>query len=660
MQRIIFTQLPPPRFSFAEPPTNIPLAAGFLVSALNLRGRPQFQTEIIGSEIVDVFADRALSTQIARREPDVLAMTLYVWNVERSLFLASNIKRRSPKTVVLIGGPEVTPDNKWVLQHPAVDVAVFGEGESRIRQILTAVRNGKGIHDIPGSATRDRSGEIRLNTENPVAWNLSKCSYPYLEGTIGPSKDGTLFIETMRGCLFKCRYCYYHKAFCGIRLYGDDCIEKLLNFAYAKDSHVREIYLMDPTFNARKGFRKLLQTIAGLRRNSEYPRLHTELRADLLKPDDVNLLTEAGLISAEIGLQSVNPDVLESAGRKGDPEKVAEGASRLKNAGIEVTTGIIVGLPNDTRDGFRRTLDWLKRKDAYSVVHPFVLSVLPGTDFRAEAKSLGLKFNPKPPYFVRSTPTFSNKDISSALLECENVFDMEMDYIPPPSLVDSGPCVLNSIESADYVSKWILSSGYEVGKGVMQGVIDRATDPFTFWFRGTWDRRDMIDILASFTDANPHAIVNVVLELDQPPPAEFFKIVLESISNPDLFVNRYYEPLYGKNTIININFYMIVPHPDSRTARERIFRKYGSDASIIWELKELEQEKLSLMESPLLISLKTENEDHVSELFPRLRRFHADRIGEILFRDYERSCAWKSFNQVQSRESEFMERVLIT
>ena len=70
-----------------------------------------------------------------------------------------------------------------------------------------------------------------------------------------------------------------------------------------------------------------------------------------------------------------------------------------------------VGLPGDTPEGFVNTLERLKASQSYSVVHPFVLSILPGTDFRLRADELNLQYDPHPPYFVRSTPTFPADEI---------------------------------------------------------------------------------------------------------------------------------------------------------------------------------------------------------------------------------------------------------
>ncbi len=393
----------------------------------------------------------------------------------------------------------------------------------------------------------------------------------------------------MRGCPFKCRYCYYHKAFGSMRFYPEDCLAKLLDFAYAADSPVREIYLMDPTFNVRQGFRRLLKSMIGRRKDGVQPKLHTELRADLLEPQDVALFKEAGLVSAEIGLQTITPEALRAAGRKGDPEKIAAGVDLLKEAGIEVTTGIILGLPKDTPQGFSRTVKWLKKRQAYSVVHPFVLSVLPGNDFRAQAEPWACS-TIRGPLLCPIYAYIPADALGEALLECERVFDMEMDYIAPPSLVDCGPGVLNSPDSAAYISKWIVHLGKRTVRDNLSRVLDKATDPFTIWFRGVYDEQGMISLLSEFTNANPHAVVHMVLEFNEPPPTSFFEAALQSAANPDLFLKPVLRTAVWGSEVININFYVILPDPENGNFRRRISRKYEAMASVIWDSRELRKE----------------------------------------------------------------------
>jgi radical SAM superfamily enzyme YgiQ (UPF0313 family) len=715
MRLVLFVQLPPPRFSFEDAPTNIPLAAGFLMSALEVTRKTEFIAEALDPDITDVFADEGLLAKILEKQPSAVAFTLYVWNVEKSLFLASNIKRHLPGVYILVGGPEVTPDNRWVLEHPAVDAGIFGEGESRVGELLEVILGEPSLckegspnppprnsnmrlkarfsHEKADFQPHDRSplkrvrgntaysedvldsllferltaqipgcfyklgGRVMVNSDPAPPWDLAACPYPYLDEAIKPSRDGTLFLETVRGCPFKCRYCYYHKTFAGLRYHPDDSLEKVLDFAYSPDSDVREIYLMDPTFNARKGFREILKSMAVRRRYKDLA-LHTELRADLLSADDVRLLADAGLKSAEIGLQSVNPVALRIAGRTGDPEKIAIGVSLLKEAGIDVTTGVILGLPGDSPQQFRGTLSWLKDSGAYSVVHPFVLSILPGTDFRRAASELKLTYDPRPPYNVISTPTFPEADFRPALLQCEEVFDIELDYIPPPSLVDRAAEMVTAPAQARFISKWIVDPGKRAASGMLGQVIPRATDPFTFWFRGAYDEKVMLELLCEFVQANPHAVVHVVLEFRDPPRVSFLREALEVAAHPDLYLNRSYRPLFGENAVVSVNFTVIMPDPGSSRARSKLAEMYEPLALVVWETTETAEERLATMELPLLISWPSADPTWYGPIMKMLVSVFGDHPEEVLFRDQLCARQWTALTKNENPKAKLGEAIL--
>ncbi|MCA1960800.1 MAG: B12-binding domain-containing radical SAM protein [Desulfomonile sp.] len=639
MSCVLFVQLPPPRFSFQEPPSNIPLAAGFLAAALKGGEKDKVVPEVAGPDIVDVYADRGLAAKIAARRPDVLALTLYVWNAQRSLFLASAVKRHSPAIKVLVGGPEVTPDNMWVLRHPAVDAGVFGEGESRIVAVVEALAAGKDPRGIPGIFFKT-DARIETNMGPAPRWDLDRCPYPYLDRTIAPSRDGTLFLETVRGCPFRCRYCYYHKTYELVRSYSAGSIDAVLDFAYGSDSAVRELYLMDPTFNFAKGFRDVLRSMAA-RRSSKDLAVHTELRADLLDSRDVGLLCDAGLKTAEVGLQTIDKTVLAAAGRQGDPIAVAAGVTLLKNSGVEVTTGIILGLPGDTPEGFSRTLQWLKRTGAYSVVHPFVLSVLPGTDFRAQAGQLGLTYDSRPPYYVQSTPSFPRDAFMAALVEYEETYDVELDAIPRPSLVDRGPVVAGNPGGASYISKWIIDpSRRGVWSKVLAQVLDRATDPFIMWFRGACSENAVIEVLSAFVEANPHAVLSLVFETTPPPRPPFLERALEAAGDPGVFVNRSYAPLSGDAEVITPDFTILLPDPGDPGMRVVVADAYASMATVVWERTEFGS--WADVEPPILISCAPpETEYELGAILAQLERIASHRPEDILFRDPDLLAAWK-------------------
>jgi hypothetical protein len=579
---------------------------------------------------------------IVDMKPSILALTLYVWNVQRSLFVASKIKEKLPALKVLIGGPEVTPDNAWVLRHPCVDAGVFGEGESRIAAVINGLHEQGRLHDIPGTFFRYGTS-IRSNTDLPDPWDLEPCVDPYGSGIIGPSAGGTVFVETLRGCPFRCRYCYYHKAFGTVRSHPWSSIRQTLTWAYQEGSGVRELYLMDPSFNVSPHYRDILTLLATLRGQRDV-KIHTELRADLIDEKDVELLNAAGVASAEIGLQSTNPRALALAGRIGNPDAIARGVSLLKAAQINVTTGIIIGLPGDTRDGFSRTLDWLKQTQCYTVVHPFLLSVLPGTDFRARAVEMGLSYDTRPPYFVRSTAAFSEDEMHDAMLSCEDVFEVELDHIDLPSLVDSGSDVIVRAETARYVSKWILNPERSAWGPKLRRIFTKATDPFIFWFKGldsSQSEGTLAAILSDFCHENPHTVLQVVFEYPTPPRRKFLESLLAEVGNPLVYVNKSLQAWARGAGVVSPTFTVILSDPLDPDSREDISADYEGLAQIVWDVGHPDEEIILRSGTPLVVSAPLNLAGpYGHHLWNLLKTHHADALDEVFFRDRRLQGYW--------------------
>ena len=66
----------------------------------------------------------------------MVGLTCYLWNIQRDALDRRRLKERRPNCGSLLGGPEITPDNAWVFDRPAIDYAVFGEGEQTFADLL--------------------------------------------------------------------------------------------------------------------------------------------------------------------------------------------------------------------------------------------------------------------------------------------------------------------------------------------------------------------------------------------------------------------------------------------------------------------------------------------------------------------------------------------
>src|SRR6516164_8824785 len=114
--RVLLVQLPIPPVGPQPIRGNVPLAAGYLKLYARRRGlETDYDIEILPTAAANTFGDRALVAEILAAEPWMVGFTCYLWNIERTLWIAAELKYARPDVRIVIGGPEVTADNEWVL-----------------------------------------------------------------------------------------------------------------------------------------------------------------------------------------------------------------------------------------------------------------------------------------------------------------------------------------------------------------------------------------------------------------------------------------------------------------------------------------------------------------------------------------------------------------
>jgi len=507
--KLRLVQLPvPPPAAFAAT-GNVPLAAGCLGVAARVHGlEKRLQIEVLEPAATDALGDTLLAERIARDEPELVGFSLYLWNSERSLHLAREVKRRSPRTRILIGGPEVGPDNAFILRQGGADLAVTGEAEDTFARVISAILDGASPAGIPGVAVRGPLGFSAFAPQPAANFPLADYPSPYLEGLVPVERQRSTYVETVRGCRSHCTFCFYPRSSGVLRTLDVQSSAALV--AALRDRGAREVVFLDPTFNHRPEFEPLLDAL--IRENaSRALTLFAEVRAEGLSAEQARKLKQAGFDRLEIGLQSVNRETLKRVRRGGSPEKVAEAARMLHGEGIELLVDLIVGLPGDTPDDVLRGMDFLDANGLAPEAQVFPLSLLPGTAMRASAEQDGVLFDPAPPYRVRRTATFSEDALLQTLLAAEERLGRRLDEWPRPHLVGSGLEGFASQEpSAQHVALWFRGPDLFARRAEILRAIDGRLrlDPYAMLDVVLCPQEpfplDLLDLLrARFQDAAP-------------------------------------------------------------------------------------------------------------------------------------------------------------
>jgi anaerobic magnesium-protoporphyrin IX monomethyl ester cyclase len=395
--------------------------------------------------------------EVARRvlesEPAIVGFSCYVWNIKTLMAAARQIRALRPKVRIVLGGPEVGPVARSVLEsNPSVDCIVKSEGELAFNEIVDTWKRGADIAGVKGICFR-RESEVFDTGDAEILHDLNRLAPP-LPMLEGDPKGRTICIETQRGCVFRCNFCFYNKDLSiRNRRFDLDRVKQEIGFWLQQD--ISKIYLMDPIFNLNAARAKEICRFVA-EHNQRRIAFHTEVWAEFIDEEMARLMHEANFRFLEVGLQTTDDKVLVTVERRLKLDRFLEGVEHLKRFGIPFQVQLIYGLPGETRATFRASLDFAASLQAPELA-VFPLMVLPGTELRRKVAALKIEFDPEPPYFIRSHHSMTPADIAYGLKVVDAVDRVGNSWTI--SLLAREP----GVTFAGLIDAWIDWAGEETG-----------------------------------------------------------------------------------------------------------------------------------------------------------------------------------------------------
>lgn len=550
---------------------NIPLAAGYLKSfALENGVATDDEISIIPRDIANAGGDAAVLDWILKDSPDIVGFSSYMWNVNRNVQLARAIKEKNPGTMIVLGGPEIQEDHP-ALESRFIDAAVIGEGEQLFSQLVTDFKKDKNIKKL-------------YRDSQPL--ELAHLPNPYLSGILEPHGGESIFFETMRGCPYMCKYCFYSKSYSGLRFYPEEEIPRLFEYARAKE--VPEIYIMDPSFNVSPLLKKKLELIH--RYNTTRIPIHTETRLEGITPEIADLMQASGFHSVEAGLQTVNETSLRAIGRDWNREKFIRGAQLLMERDIDVKTGVIMGLPYDDPEDFVRTLDFVMELNLETSMEIYPLSLIPGTRLRDDARIFGLNYMNYPPYWVLGTRHMDERDLKQAVEMVEH--KLEIEFFPPmiPRFENTHP---------DYIH--FIHLGEDAGKKISQLMQTprRVGHSLTILAEGNISLESVSELGEWLRRTNPSTLVQYVIDRETMPTQEELDRIKKSFYEPGHYFNRIHHYKIDPQGAYSLRFFHLTGNLDM--AEDYLYRPLPCDLILKYTPGLLEKGKEILEQNPLLL-----------------------------------------------------------
>lgn len=324
---------------------------------------------------------------------DVVAFSCYIWNITQTLQVAQQIKQKNPDTKILLGGPEVSYEYSDVIDKDYIDFIIAGEGEIPFHQFLHAFPS---IENVAGLVFK-KDGKT-IENKAPAMFDLKNFQdiMPYTDDDISTLKNKVLYIETSRGCPYKCEFCLAsldNK----VRYLPNETIKQTLQYMM---QHGKVVKFLDRTFNIKKDFTiDIFQFI--LENHQPKNIFQFEITADIIHPDIIAFIQEkvpVGLFRFEIGIQTVNQKANLEVSRKQNFDKTKKIIKALDNK-IEMHLDLIVGLALDEFEDIKYSFEEVFKLFAPELQLGF-LKFLKGTPVRDKYEQHGFVFDPNPPYQI--------------------------------------------------------------------------------------------------------------------------------------------------------------------------------------------------------------------------------------------------------------------
>lgn len=288
-------------------------------------------------------------------DADIIAISGMGHAILRSIDIAKEFKKRG-KTVV-IGGYMASLMPQEIKQY--CDSVIIGDGEISFSQMIEDYRNSnlKPFYNIP----------------------IENLSYPMpkYEILINKNIGDFLPVQAGRGCPNSCSFCSVYS------LYRNKYLQRDINEVIRDIKKIKEL-----------GYKKFLLLDDNIYSNIEYLKLLCEKLKKLdmkwmsqcsIKiadnPEILKLVAESGCIALSFGIESITQESLNRMNKSWcDVSKYSEQIKRVINAGIDVSTEMVIGADSDTIESIKSTADFVVEN---KIVIPrfYILTPIPGTDF---------------------------------------------------------------------------------------------------------------------------------------------------------------------------------------------------------------------------------------------------------------------------------------
>jgi hopanoid biosynthesis associated radical SAM protein HpnJ len=304
--------------------------------------------------------------------------------------LAAAMKAANPGLKIAFVGPPVTtlPEQSLRDGH-AIDFIVRREFECAVVEFA----NGKPLDEILGASYRKDGGVVH-NPDRPALADLD--ALPNVTDIYKRDLDVTRYnvpflmhpyvaLYTSRGCPAQCTFCLWPQTLSGHPWRKRSAQNVAAEMAKAKEywPNVKEFFFDDDTFNIQKA--RTIELCAALKPLHLTWSCTSRVTTDF---ETLRAMKDAGCRLLIVGFESGDQQILKNIKKGATIERALQFAKDCKKLGLAIHGDFILGLPGETKETIRKTIDFAKELNV-ETIQVSIAHAYPGTELYDWAKAKG-------------------------------------------------------------------------------------------------------------------------------------------------------------------------------------------------------------------------------------------------------------------------------
>jgi hopanoid biosynthesis associated radical SAM protein HpnJ len=304
--------------------------------------------------------------------------------------LVQKIKEVNPGIKIAFVGPHVTTlPEKSLRDCPAIDFVCRKEFDHSVVEFA----NGKSLDQITGVSflkneqivhTADRADAQDLDSF-PHVTDVYKRDLDIKRYTVPFLLYPFVSLYTTRGCPAQCTFCLWPQTLSGHPWRKRSTDDVAAEMAKAKEywPWVREFFFDDDTFNIQKA--RTVELCAKIKPLNLTWSCTSRVTTDY---ETLKAMKEAGCRLLIVGYESGDQQILKNIKKGATIERARQFTKDCHKLGLVVHGDFILGLPGETRETIRKTIDFAKELDV-ETIQVSVAHAYPGTELYDYAVSNG-------------------------------------------------------------------------------------------------------------------------------------------------------------------------------------------------------------------------------------------------------------------------------